>query len=129
MGGRLRFLTAGESHGEALTAVIDGLPAGLPLSEADINGDLARRQRGYGRGGRMKIEQDQAHISAGVRWGLTLGSPLTLTIRKVPLMGDVPILGWLFKQREDFETGRELVVFMTPSILKTDGIPAAAPRR
>jgi type IV pilus assembly protein PilQ len=51
------------------------------------------------------------------------------TVRKVPLMGDVPILGWLFKQREDFETGRELVVFMTPSILKTDGIPAAAPRR
>jgi len=81
VGGRLRFLTAGESHGEALTAVIDGLPAGLALSEADINGDLARRQRGYGRGGRMKIEQDQAHISAGVRWGLTLGSPLTLTIR------------------------------------------------
>ena len=81
MGGRLRFLTAGESHGEALTAVIDGLPAGLPLTEADINSDLARRQRGYGRGGRMKIEQDQAHISAGVRWGLTLGSPLTLTIR------------------------------------------------
>ena len=81
MGGRLRFLTAGESHGEALTAVIDGLPAGLALTEADINSDLARRQRGYGRGGRMKIEQDQAHISAGVRWGLTLGSPLTLTIR------------------------------------------------
>ena len=81
MGGRLRFLTAGESHGEALTAVIDGLPAGLALTEADINRDLARRQRGYGRGGRMKIEQDQAHISAGVRWGLTLGSPLTLTIR------------------------------------------------
>ena len=51
------------------------------------------------------------------------------TVRKVPLMGDVPILGWLFKQREDFETGRELVVFMTPSILKTDGMPAAAPRR
>jgi chorismate synthase len=81
VGGRLRFLTAGESHGEALTAVIDGLPAGLALTEADINADLARRQRGYGRGGRMKIERDQAHISAGVRWGLTLGSPLTLTIR------------------------------------------------
>jgi chorismate synthase len=81
VGGRLRFLTAGESHGEALTAVIDGLPAGLALTEEDINGDLARRQRGYGRGGRMKIERDQAHISAGVRWGLTLGSPLTLTIR------------------------------------------------
>jgi chorismate synthase len=77
----LRFLTAGESHGEALTTVIDGIPAGLPLVEADINEDLARRQRGYGRGGRMKIERDQAHISSGVRWGMTLGSPITLTIQ------------------------------------------------
>jgi chorismate synthase len=76
-----RFLTAGESHGEALTAVIDGVPAGLPLTEEHINEDLARRQRGYGRGGRMKIEQDRVHISSGVRWGLTLGSPITLTIR------------------------------------------------
>src|SRR5712692_508478 len=75
-----RFLTAGESHGECLTAVIDGVPAGLPLTEADINADLARRQRGYGRGGRMKIERDQVHISAGVRWGVTLGSPITLVI-------------------------------------------------
>ena len=75
-----RFLTAGESHGEALTAVIDGVPAGLALAESDINEDLARRQRGYGRGSRMKIERDQVHISAGVRWGLTLGSPLTLSI-------------------------------------------------
>ncbi|MBI2526270.1 MAG: chorismate synthase [Candidatus Rokubacteria bacterium] len=80
MGGTFRFLTAGESHGEALTAVIEGVPAGLPLSEADINADLARRQRGYGRGGRMKIERDQAHISSGVRWGVTLGSPIALTI-------------------------------------------------
>lgn len=76
-----RYLTAGESHGEALTAVIDGVPAGLPLSEEDINGDLARRQRGYGRGGRMKIEQDRVHMTAGVRWGYTLGSPITLTIQ------------------------------------------------
>ena len=75
-----RFLTAGESHGEALTAVIDGVPAGLPLTEDHINEDLARRQRGYGRGGRMKIERDQVHISSGVRWGLTLGSPVSLTI-------------------------------------------------
>ena len=75
-----RFLTAGESHGEALTAVIDGVPAGLPLTEADIDGDLARRQRGYGRGGRMKIERDRVHIVSGVRWGQTLGSPLTLQI-------------------------------------------------
>jgi len=80
MSSTLRFLTAGESHGEALTAVIDGVPAGLPLTEADINTDLARRQRGYGRGGRMKIERDQVHITAGVRGGLALGSPITLTI-------------------------------------------------
>ena len=77
----LRFLTAGESHGEALTTVIDGIPAGLLLAEADINEDLARRQRGYGRGGRMKIERDQVHISSGVRGGRTLGSPITLTIQ------------------------------------------------
>lgn len=81
MSGAFRFLTAGESHGEGLTAVIEGLPAGLPLTEADIDADLARRQRGYGRGGRMKIERDHAHITSGVRWGRTLGSPLTLTIQ------------------------------------------------
>src|SRR5207245_10564880 len=80
LGGACRSLTAGESHGEALTAVIDGVPAGLPLTEADINGDLARRQRGYGRGGRMKIERDQVHVLSGLRWGATLGSPITLTI-------------------------------------------------
>src|SRR5258708_35680447 len=80
MGGVFRFLTAGESHGEALVAVIDGVPAGLPLTEAAINGDLARRQRGYGRGGRMKIERDQVHVLSGVRWGATLGSPITLSI-------------------------------------------------
>jgi chorismate synthase len=79
--GAFRFLTAGESHGEGLTAVIEGLPAGLPLTESDIDADLARRQRGYGRGGRMKIERDHAHITSGVRWGMTLGSPLTLTIQ------------------------------------------------
>src|SRR5688500_6939868 len=80
MGEVFRFLTAGESHGEALTAVVDGVPAGLPLTEADIDTDLARRQRGYGRGGRMKIERDRVHITSGVRWGTTLGSPITLTI-------------------------------------------------
>ncbi|MEX1103502.1 MAG: chorismate synthase, partial [Dehalococcoidia bacterium] len=77
---RLRFLTAGESHGKGLTVIIEGLPAGLPLSEADIASDLSRRQGGYGRGGRMKIEQDHAEIMAGVRHGLTLGSPVSLWI-------------------------------------------------
>jgi chorismate synthase len=76
-----RFLTSGESHGEALTAVIDGVPAGLSLTEDHLDEDLGRRQRGYGRGGRMKIERDHAHISSGVRWGVTLGSPITLTIQ------------------------------------------------
>src|SRR3989442_1889181 len=75
-----RFLTAGESHGECLTAIIDGVPAALPLAEADLNEDLARRQRGYGRGGRVKIERDQGHINGGLRWGPTPRSPLPPTL-------------------------------------------------
>jgi chorismate synthase len=77
----LRYLTSGESHGPQLTAIVEGLPAGLPVSEEMINMDLVRRQGGYGRGGRMKIEKDSVEILSGVRWGKTLGSPLTLTIR------------------------------------------------
>lgn len=76
----LRFLTAGESHGPALVVVIDGVPAGVPLSAADINPDLARRQLGYGRGRRMQIEQDRVEILSGVRQGETLGSPVALLI-------------------------------------------------
>ncbi|HML98616.1 MAG TPA: chorismate synthase [Tepidiformaceae bacterium] len=79
--GQFRFLTAGESHGKGLTMVIEGVPSGLPLSEADIAPDLARRQGGYGRGGRMKIEQDHAEIMAGVRHGLTLGTPIALWVQ------------------------------------------------
>ncbi len=75
-----RFTTAGESHGRALVAIVEGLPAGLPISIESINHELKRRQWGYGRGGRMKIEQDQVEILSGVRHGLTLGSPLALTI-------------------------------------------------
>ncbi len=76
-----RFLTAGESHGECLVAVIDGVPAGLPFEAADVNSDLRRRQAGHGRGGRMKIESDEVTITSGVRGGRTLGSPVTLQIR------------------------------------------------
>ena len=76
----LRFLTAGESHGKALTVIIEGMPAGLSLSEDDIAVDLARRQKGYGRGRRQKIEQDRAEIISGVRHGKTLGSPIALSI-------------------------------------------------
>ena len=75
-----RFLTAGESHGKGLTAILEGIPAGLPLSEDYIANDLKRRQGGYGRGGRMQIEQDRAEITSGVRHGLTIGSPISLLI-------------------------------------------------
>ena len=75
-----RFLTSGESHGPGLTAILEGIPAGLKLSAEDIDIHLKRRQGGYGRGGRMKIEQDRVIFRSGVRHGLTLGSPITLEI-------------------------------------------------
>src|SRR5215218_4624668 len=76
----LRFVTAGESHGPGLTAVVEGLPAGLELRPEDLDRDLARRQLGHGRGGRMKIEKDRAEVTAGLRHGRTLGSPVALRI-------------------------------------------------
>jgi chorismate synthase len=76
----LRFFTAGESHGPCLTAIVEGCPAGIHVDIVQINSDLARRQQGYGRGGRMKIERDEAQILSGVRWGESLGSPITLRI-------------------------------------------------
>src|SRR6266849_8082878 len=75
------FLTAGESHGPQLTIIVRGMPAGVRLDRARINGDLARRQHGYGRGGRMKIEHDEAEIVAGIRGGESLGSPIAIAIR------------------------------------------------
>jgi len=77
----IRFTTAGESHGQALVAILEGIPAGLPLRAADIDRDLRRRMGGHGRGARMKIEADQAEILSGVRAGETLGSPIALLIR------------------------------------------------
>src|SRR2546421_9747667 len=76
----LRFTTAGESHGRALVAILEGLPAGLPVDVEQVNRELERRQWGYGRGGRMKIERDRVEILSGVRHGLTLGSPLAMLI-------------------------------------------------
>ena len=75
-----RFLTAGESHGKGLTVIVEGLPAGIPVSEKYIAADMARRQVGYGRGGRMKIETDFAEILSGVRHGVTMGSPVAMWI-------------------------------------------------
>ena len=76
----LRLITAGESHGPVLTCIVEGLPAGLRLSQDDLSVDLARRQLGHGRGGRMKIERDRAEMVAGVRHGLTLGGPVALQV-------------------------------------------------
>ncbi|MGZ8846507.1 MAG: chorismate synthase, partial [Pyrinomonadaceae bacterium] len=75
-----RFTTAGESHGRALVAIVEGLPAGLPIDIEQVNHELWRRQQGYGRGARMKIEQDRVEVLSGVRHGLALGSPLALMI-------------------------------------------------
>src|SRR5215475_12939534 len=76
----LRFETAGESHGETLVAILTGLPAGVPVSLDLINRELWRRQQGYGRGGRMKIETDKAHIVSGVRHSKTIGSPIAILL-------------------------------------------------
>jgi len=76
----LRFLASGESHGKALVGILEGIPSGLPLSVEHIDRDLKRRQSGYGRGARMKIESDHAEIVSGIRWGKTIGSPITILI-------------------------------------------------
>jgi chorismate synthase len=100
----LRFLTAGESHGPALTVIVEGLPAGVPVDRAAIDGDLRRRQGGYGRGGRMKIETDQVEVLSGVRHGRTLGSPVAFLVRN-----------------RDFENWRD--------VMAPDPPPPAEPRR
>ncbi|PZS23016.1 MAG: chorismate synthase, partial [Pseudonocardiales bacterium] len=76
----MRLVTAGESHGPGLTCVVEGLPAGLSLTPEDLNRDMARRQLGHGRGGRMKIEKDAATVTAGIRHGRTLGGPIALQV-------------------------------------------------
>src|SRR5438132_13891745 len=94
----LRFLTAGESHGERLTVIVDGVPAGVSLTAKELASDLARRQAGHGRGGRMKIEQDAARMVCGARGGGTLGSPITLDMAK----RDWP--NWSEERSRDAET-------------------------
>src|SRR5580765_8077648 len=76
----LRFLTAGESHGKALVGILEGMPAGLALTAADVQRDLLRRKKGHGRGNRQKIEADKVEILSGVRRGKTLGSPIALLV-------------------------------------------------
>ncbi|MEE0583553.1 MAG: chorismate synthase, partial [Adlercreutzia sp.] len=76
----MEYITAGESHGPNLTAIVTGVPAGLPVSVDHINSDLARRQAGYGRGGRMAIEKDTVRVTSGIRFGRTIGSPIALEV-------------------------------------------------
>ena len=93
----LRWLTAGESHGPELVAVLEGLPAGVPILPEDIQADLQRRKLGYGRGARQAFEQDELAISAGIRFGLSTGAPIALRIgntewpRWVDVMSPVPV--------------------------------------
>ncbi|MCM3532063.1 chorismate synthase [Cytobacillus oceanisediminis] len=93
----MRYLTSGESHGPQLTTIIEGLPAGMPLIDSDINEELARRQKGYGRGRRMQIEKDTVQITAGIRHGYTLGSPVALVVENndwkhwTKIMGQDPL--------------------------------------
>ena len=75
-----KFTTAGESHGKALITIVEGLPAGMPVDKAAIDHELWRRQQGYGRGGRMKIESDKVEFLSGVRHGRTIGSPIAMMI-------------------------------------------------
>ncbi|MCJ1993891.1 chorismate synthase [Lactococcus piscium] len=89
----MRYFTAGESHGPRLTAIIEGIPAGLRLSSSDINQELKRRQGGYGRGGRMLIESDQVEITSGVRHGVTMGSPITLNVTNKDFKNWTSIMG------------------------------------
>jgi len=77
----LRYLTAGESHGPAISAILEGLPAGVPVAAEEVNRDLKRRQGGYGRGRRMQIETDTIEIRGGIRHGKTMGGPVSLVVR------------------------------------------------
>ncbi|MEW6229048.1 MAG: chorismate synthase, partial [Bacillota bacterium] len=102
--GSLRFLTGGESHGPALTVILDGVPAGLRLASEDIDRDLARRQVGYGRGQRMKIERDHVRITAGLRGGLTLGSPIVMEIPNLDYPNWVDVMSpWSESSRPEQE--------------------------
>src|SRR3954470_22393488 len=86
----LTYRTAGESHGKALVTLVEGLPAGVPLDSAFIDNELRRRQGGYGRGGRQKIETDRAEFLTGVRMGKSIGSPITMLAPKKNIRLDAP---------------------------------------
>lgn len=116
---KFRFLTAGESHGKCLTAIIEGIPAGFDIDPAFINEELKRRQSGYGRGGRMKIECDTVEITSGVRFGKTLGSPVTLVIQNKDYENWQKIMSVLPQDAK-----REQAIDGIPHQVRDDGISA-----
>ena len=89
---KINFLTAGESHGKGLIGIIDGIPAGLTIQSKYIDFHLSRRQKGFGRGGRMKIEKDQVEIFSGIRYDSTLGSPIGLIIKNIDYKNWIDIM-------------------------------------
>ncbi|MGG1574022.1 chorismate synthase [Fictibacillus sp. NRS-1165] len=104
----MRYLTAGESHGPQLTTILEGIPSGLPLTAAEINEELSRRQKGHGRGRRMQIEKDQAIINSGVRHGYTLGSPITLTVKNRDFKHWTKIMGAEPLEEDSDEVKRQI---------------------
>ncbi|MCK6257228.1 chorismate synthase [Fictibacillus sp. KIGAM418] len=104
----MRYLTAGESHGPQLTTILEGIPSGLPLTAAEINEELSRRQKGHGRGRRMQIEKDQAIINSGVRHGYTLGSPITLAVENRDFKHWTKIMGAEPLEEDSDEVKRQI---------------------
>lgn len=109
----IRYLTAGESHGPALTGIVEGVPAGLSITEADLAEHLARRQKGYGRGGRMAFERDIATINSGVRFGKTMGGPISLVLENRAFQKDAA--GWpVVMNKEEEAEGIEKITLPRP---------------
>ncbi|TYS68525.1 chorismate synthase [Sutcliffiella horikoshii] len=117
----MRYLTAGESHGPQLTTILEGVPAGLPLTVEDINDDLARRQKGHGRGRRMQIEKDTVDILSGVRHGQTLGSPITLAVTNDDWKHWTKIMGIEPLTKEDQEEVKRKVTKPRPGHADLNG--------
>jgi chorismate synthase len=97
----IRYVTSGESHGKQLTVIVEGIPAGLKLSEEEVNSDLARRQKGFGRGERMKLETDKAEFVSGMRWGKSIGSPITLVIKNADWENNKKLMSSLEKDLDE----------------------------
>ncbi|MFS0781384.1 chorismate synthase [Bacillus sp. 1P06AnD] len=117
----MRYLTAGESHGPQLTTIIEGMPAGLPVTSEDINKDLVRRQKGHGRGRRMKIEKDQALITSGIRHGKTLGSPIALVVENNDWKHWTKIMGIEPVEEKDMEDMARVVTRPRPGHADLNG--------